>query len=164
MTDTLGHRPPSTVHRPSETASGKPTRNIDADADARAIPSLPSTWQLRLDALRNRVAGWVARVRTWGHPPDIASQPRPSLSAVWGYAEVGDYTHPEAGRLRTLGQVYAFLVAVPAHAALYLAAWILERPSRAMVTLAAMWSLWQWPPIPQLAHLATAPVRWLFGL
>jgi hypothetical protein len=65
-------------------------------------------------------------------PPDIWSDDRPGLRKLWLYAAYGRWTRGD-GVARFLGSAYAVFVALPFHAAVYLAAWIVERPGRLTV-------------------------------
>lgn len=74
-------------------------------------------------------AGWWVRLRGHVVPPEIWRNPRPSLSDLWAYARHGSWTTGDTP-LRRAGQVYALLVALPAHAAGYWLLWLVERPTR----------------------------------
>ena len=76
-----------------------------------------------------------ASVVAFVQPPDIWSDDRPGLRKLWLYAAYGRWTRGD-GVARFLGSAYAVLVALPFHAAVYLAAWIVERPGR--LTVAAV--------------------------
>jgi len=72
-------------------------------------------------------------------PPDIWSDDRPSLRKLWLYGVYGRWTQA-SGPVRVLGALYAALFAMPITTALYVLAWIVERPSRfiAAATVAAL--------------------------
>jgi hypothetical protein len=74
----------------------------------------------------------LAQVFDFVTPPDIWSDDRPSLRKLWLYGVYGRWT-AATGPVRVAGAVYATTVAFPLHAALYLALWIAERPSRLLV-------------------------------
>lgn len=75
---------------------------------------------------------WGRLLAFWT-PPEIWSQPRPSLSQVAAYAWKGGWTGEETAS-RRLGCVYAALVSIPAHAVGYVVLWLVERPARLAVT------------------------------
>jgi hypothetical protein len=65
-----------------------------------------------------------------GHPP--------SLADVWAYTRAKDWVPGEqAPVIEALGQAYGVVVALPATAIAYAAAWIVQRPTRAAVALIA---------------------------
>lgn len=77
---------------------------------------------------------WGRLLAFWT-PPEIWSQPRPSLSQVAAYAWKGGWTGEESTS-RRLGCIYVALVSIPAHAVGYVVLWLVERPARLAVTAA----------------------------
>jgi hypothetical protein len=68
-------------------------------------------------------------------PPDIWSDKRPSLRDLWLYGVYGRWTQA-SGPVRVAGALYASVVAMPITTALYLLAWVVERPARVAVVVA----------------------------
>jgi hypothetical protein len=77
--------------------------------------------------------GLLDRTVAFWTPPEIWSQPRPSLAQVAAYAWRGSWTGEDTAS-RQLGRVYAALVSIPAHAVGYVLLWLIERPARFAVT------------------------------
>lgn len=169
---TNGEGSPFTVHRSAEPEATPLSAYTDAPARVKNAGGSPFT---RLNAwfaaLRDRLVRLVAFLsarragaKRWVTPPNIATEPRPSLSAVWGYARAGDYTHAEGGPVRNAGVAYGATVVTPAHAVGYMTLWVIERASRLVPALALVRLAWEWPPVRMTAKALATPVRWFFGL
>ncbi len=90
----------------------------------------PTRTRLRARPRRGPSAGWpVLRAVAVGDRDGVWSQPPTPVSSVVRYADEGEWTTPD-GDLRGLARLYAALVGVSASAALYLAAWVIQRPIR----------------------------------
>lgn len=108
----------ATVHPLPSRATPDPESTVPAERTSPALPSvsLPSASQ---------VFDFVV-------PPDIWSDKRPSLRDLWLYGVYGRWTRVD-GVVRVLGALYASVIAMPIHAAVYLGLWIVERPARFIV-------------------------------
>jgi hypothetical protein len=106
-----------------------------------------------------------------GDRDGVWSQPPTAVASVIRYAEEGEWTTPD-GNLRGLARLYAGLVGVTATAALYGAAWLIQRPVRGPVAPGrrrpksaektnpppTQRSVWATPP-PALADLVVNAIR-----
>lgn len=138
-----------TVHPPGEVASAR-------IADARA--------SAHEDGARSRLERAGARGRGLARcfaPPDIWAQRRPSLSEVVAYPRRGAWTSDEAKGLRLLALAYVCAIGVPVAAIAYIAAWVAERPSRAIATAVLAAVAAQIPALRAVAGVVLAPVFWL---
>jgi hypothetical protein len=130
---------------------------IDRSSDARPadtvvakdlVPSGPAgAVATRGSDSRSRLALVTAAGRSAGRalsrvssPPELWQYRQPSLRDIASYAWYGQQTG-----VRTLGRfaskTYAVLVALPITALMYLALWVIERPSRLAVIAALLWLL-----------------------
>jgi hypothetical protein len=114
---------------------------IDRPSDTAADPvPLPTTRVRARSGTLTPVDGSAAvrfdrsAVRDLVRPPDVWSDPRPSLRSLWLYAVYGKWTG-ERTPSRYAGVAYAALVAMPIHCATYLLNWIVERPARLAVSV-----------------------------
>lgn len=78
-------------------------------------------------------------------PPEIWSQPRPSLRDQLAYARHAMWG-PRTGVARGAAQVWFWAVSLPTSAMAYYWEWLWERPSRALAGLPLMWLAAQTPP------------------
>ncbi len=91
-------------------------------------------------------AGRRAAGRLWelaiGDLPSVWSVPPTEPAALVRYAAAGQWCSPDSRVLRFLGQAYCVLLAIPVSVALYVAAWLCQRPGRlaaAAVLAAIVW-------------------------
>ena len=96
-------------------------------------------------------------------PPDVWSTDRPSLRRQVAYARWG-VQHPARGPLRAFSVAYA-AVGLLLQAALYFAAWVVERPGRLVAGYALLAVLLQVPAVRDVAvvvgRVLIAPLTWL---
>jgi hypothetical protein len=114
------------------TRSRAPAREEAPDATPNATPEV---------ADRDRLAELGELFR----PPELWSEPRPSLQQIWNYARHGAWTADEPGRVtaaRVAGVAYGVVV-IAVHAVTYSLNWVVERPGRLLVAggLAALLGL-----------------------
>jgi len=118
------HPEPAPYARSARERAG--TRARDAEQAAYAIAVYETS---EVDV----AADFLNRALTFWTPPEIWSEPRPSLSQVAAYAWRGPWTGEDTPS-RTFGRVYAALVSIPLHALAYVVLWLVERPARLAVT------------------------------
>jgi hypothetical protein len=99
-------------------ATPDPEPAVPAERTAPSLPSVPLP-------SASQIFDFVV-------PPDIWSDKRPSLRDLWLYGVYGRWTQA-SGPVRVLGALYASVIAMPFHAASYLANWVVERPARLFV-------------------------------
>lgn len=137
--------PDARVHvREDNTSTSNESGMSDCgSADGTAEPSA--------DTDSNRGGGFVARFLARFHPPDIWAKDRPALAKLRAYAYRGAGA-PADGPLRT-GQIWwNRLVALPITAKAYWQAWLVERPFRGTLVIAAQ-LVWWLLNIITLVHL-----------
>jgi hypothetical protein len=112
--------------------------------------SADDTAEPSADTDSNRSRGFAGRFLARFGPPDIWGD-RPGLAKLYAYAYRGEGA-PAEGPLRT-GQIWWYrLVALPITAKAYWQAWMVERPFRGALVLAAQ-IVWWVLNIVTLAHL-----------
>lgn len=94
--------------------------------DAPVVPVAPAEPPAVVEQREPRIT--AAKVREAVTPPDIWSDDRPSLRKLWLYCRYGTWTRA-TGFARFAGTTYG-LLSMAAHAVLYFALWIVERPAR----------------------------------
>lgn len=104
----------------------------EADATPRAAPGVVDEIDPD-DSDLDRGPSVLDRTVAFWTPPEIWSQPRPSLAQVAAYAWRGSWTGEDTAT-RQFGRIYAALVSIPAHAVAYVLLWLIERPARFAVT------------------------------
>lgn len=132
---------PGQAARPPRREVTAPERGLVVDPDPAEVPGSvgegqahdgpavdgvmvpPGAARVRAAATRARQA--VPPMR----PPNIWSQPRPSLREVWRWSVYGQWAG-STGLARRAGQLYGAAVAVPVTTAAYYTAWMVEHPSR----------------------------------
>lgn len=109
-----------------------PTRVQDTPPPAVTAPAEPAV------PVKAEPRVTVDKVRDAVTPPDIWSDPRPSLRQLWLYVRYGTWTRA-TGFVRAAGTAYG-LFSMAVHAAAYFALWLVERPARFAVaaTVAAL--------------------------
>lgn len=144
----------TTHDRALHSAPGPEEPTIEGvSAGAGARPREASALWLRLAA----AARWL---RSELSPPDVWTQPRPSLRQVVTYALRGAWT-AETGLARVLGVAYMGAVAVPLAAVGYTLVWIVERPARLAAAAALYAALLHMPLVSTVTRLMLAPVFWI---
>jgi len=118
------HPEPAPYARSARERAGTRARDAEQPAYA-AVGDERSELDLATD--------FFSRALTFWTPPEIWSEPRPSLSQVAAYAWRGEWTGQDTPS-RTFGRLYAALVSIPAHAIAYVVLWLVERPARIAVT------------------------------
>jgi hypothetical protein len=117
-----------TTERYSEVGSRKSGREPENEAPTRAARE-GRTSVTDQSEITDR-DGRLGRVVAFWTPPEIWGKGRPPLVEVVHYARHGRHAGEE-GLARTLSKGWAYGVAIPGTALLYLLAWVIERPSRA---------------------------------
>jgi len=118
------HPEPAPYARSARERAGTRARELP-DAGAAGVVVDDPAGYLGTDLFERALTFWT--------PPEIWSQPRPSLSQLAAYAWRGSWTGEDTTS-RTLGRVYAALVSIPLHALAYVVLWLIERPARLAVT------------------------------
>jgi hypothetical protein len=111
-----------------KTAESPATRGrAPARARAREEPSNATPAAAAPSQRRDRLSDLLELVR----PPELWSEPRPSLQQIWNYAAYGPWTdQSRTTSARVAGMAYAaFMVALTSVG--YSLLWLVERPSRA---------------------------------
>ncbi|WP_322755745.1 hypothetical protein [Frankia sp. Cas3] len=90
---------------------------------------------------RSRVARrvWEVAIGQW---PSVWSAPPTELAALVRYAAAGQWCAPDATTWRRLGQAYCVLLAIPVSVALYVAAWLVQRPGRLVAAAVLATIVW----------------------
>jgi len=127
---------------PVANATGISEEGSDSAPNARSAPAgtrahageaewatPPAVVDLGKSSVVEETADLWSRALAFWTPPEIWSQPRPSLSQLTSYAWHGPWTGQDT-HSRWMGRTYAAVVSIPAHALAYVVLWLVERPAR----------------------------------
>ncbi|SBW21076.1 hypothetical protein FDG2_1891 [Candidatus Protofrankia californiensis] len=113
--------------------------------EAPRIDPMPAGWDETSGEMPTETRMRAAR-RLWdvaiGELPSVWAEPPTEPAALVRYARDGDWCTPDATGWRMAGQVYCALVAIPVSVALYVAAWLVQRPGRLAVAAALATIVW----------------------
>lgn len=110
-------------------AHARSTRTRARDATTNATGHEPGSPPVTAVAEPVAGSGWPGRAAALWRPPELWSEPRPSLSQVYTYAWAGSWTG-ENTPSRWAGRAYALVISIPAHTLGYGLLWLVERPTR----------------------------------
>lgn len=121
-TPETAHRTPHSTPEPESESQGGPARGR-AREDTEPPGAVPT--------IKERAAAVIPRLEATFRPPLVWTEAPASLSELAAYAFDGEW----AGSnwfARFLGEWWCRLVAIPSSTVAYYAAWILQRPGRAL--------------------------------
>ncbi len=129
-----------------QTVAGEETTVPGAELiTAPRIEPIPAGETAPVDQTPTEIRSRLSR-RLWdvaiGEWPSVWSTPPTEPAALVRYAAAGQWCAPDATTWRRLGQAYCVLLAIPVSVALYVAAWLVQRPGRLVAAAVLATIVW----------------------